>query len=80
MKKSNLLIGMGVLNLLHGLFHVLHFLQSVLLATHKYHSDESFLDSPILSFVWVLLGGFSLYIGIKDFKHHKKCNNESTKH
>lgn len=75
--KNTILIGMGLLNVLHGIFHVLHFGQSLLLATHKYHSDESFLDSPILSLVWVLLGGFSLYIGIKDFRHHRKCSTKN---
>jgi hypothetical protein len=35
---------------------------------------DAVLHSPILSIVWAVIGLITLYIGIKDFMHHKKCN------
>ena len=82
MKKSIGLIGIGVLNLLHASSHIIQFIQSALLVTTSVahdHENESLLEdllhNPILNIIWALVGVFTLYIGIKDFRHHNKCNH-----
>ena len=82
MKKSAILIGIGVMNLLHASSHIIQFIQSALLVTSSVtheHSDEGWfetiLHNPILNIIWALIGIFTLYIGIKDFKHHNKCKH-----
>ena len=80
MKKSFALIGIGVFNLLHASSHLLQFIQSLLMVSttvvHN-HKDESWIEkiihNPILNILWVIIGVFTLYIGIKDFKHHNNC-------
>ena len=78
MKRSTILIGLGSLNLIHGILHILQFIQSVLLVSSSLNKDNTGLDavlhSPILSIVWAVIGLITLYIGIKDFRHHKKCH------
>jgi hypothetical protein len=78
MKKSTILIGLGSLNLIHGILHILQFVQSILLVSSSLEKDNNGLDfvlhSPILSIVWVVIGLITLYIGIKDFRHHNKCH------
>jgi len=78
MKKSTILIGLGSLNLIHGILHILQFVQSILLVSSSLEKDNNGLDfvlhSPILSIVWVVIGFITLYIGIKDFRHHNKCH------
>jgi len=84
MKKSLILISVGVLNFLHGMFHIIQFIQSMLLvaySTEHVHNDhESWIDkimhSPIFAIVWAVIGILTLIIGIKDYRHHKKCNHE----
>lgn len=75
--KSIFLISMGVLNLLHGLTHVVQFVQSIFLIGYSFQNEHSdgVLHSPILSFVWAIFGIVSLVIGIKDYKHHKGCRH-----
>ena len=78
MKKSILLILLGSLNLIHGIFHVLQFLQSIFLVAysmdgHNHSWIEEIIHSPIMSFIWAIIGIFSLIIGIRDYRHHKKC-------
>ena len=81
-KKPLLLIGLGSVNLIHGLLHLLQFIQSILLVSASVQSKESesifstILHSPIFSLVWAVIGLVTLYIGIKDFKHHKDCHDE----
>jgi hypothetical protein len=79
MKKSTILIGLGSLNLIHGILHILQFVQSILLVSSSLERDNNGLDfvlhSPILSIAWVVIGFITLYIGIKDFRHHNKCHN-----
>lgn len=83
MKKSILLISIGILNMLHAAMHLIQFLQSILLVTYSVHEEghdswiSEFLHNPILTAIWALIGLFTLYIGIKDFIHHKKCKNET---
>jgi hypothetical protein len=81
--KYIFLISVGVLNLLHGLFHVIQFIQSafiVVYATQSHHQhNESFIDSimhsPIFALIMGVVGILTLVIGIKDYRHHKKCNH-----
>lgn len=84
-KKSIVLIGLGVINVLHAGLHILQFIQSVLLVRSasiikEEHINESFIDSmlhtPYFAILWAIVGIFTLWIGIKDFIHHKKCNQE----
>lgn len=83
-KKSIVLISFGFLNLLHGIFHIIQFIQSMLLiaysTTHQHkHTDnwiESFLHNPVWAFIWAIVGIVTAIIGIRDYKHHKKCENE----
>jgi hypothetical protein len=79
MKRSTILIGLGSLNLIHGILHILQFIQSVLLVSSSLNEEhhtglDAVLHSPILSIVWAVIGLITLYIGIKDFRHHKKCH------
>lgn len=75
-KKSVLLIGLGSINLLHAGLHLLQFLQSILLVTTNVCQHNIF-TNPIFNLIWVFIGLFTLIIGIKDFKHHKKCNDKN---
>lgn len=83
LKSSIILISVGFMNLLHGLLHILQFLQSVILfkasTEHSHHHNDSFLESllhnPYFALLWGLIGILTLWIGIKDFKHHKKCQD-----
>lgn len=84
-KKSTkyiFLISVGALNLLHGLFHIIQFIQSAFIvayAAQSHHHEESFIDSimhsPIFALVMGVIGILTLVIGIKDYRHHKKCNH-----
>ncbi len=78
-KISIFLIGLGSLNLIHGGLHLFQFLQSVLLLTNSFNENEhleEILHNPILSLIWAIIGLSTLYIGIKDYKHHEKCEDD----
>jgi hypothetical protein len=80
LKKSIALIGLGFVNILHASMHLIQFIQSVLLINHSHHPhDDGVFDTishnPYLSILWVIVGVFTLWVGIKDFIHHKKCNH-----
>jgi len=80
--KSLFLISVGILNLLHGLTHIVQFIQSLFLITYSIekHEHQSLIDkimhSPILALIWAIIGIISLIIGIRDYRHHKNCNHE----
>ena len=81
MKKHFILISVGVLNVLHGSFHIVQFIQSmffVAYATHSHDHEESFIEqvmhNPIFALLMGIIGILTLMIGIKDYRHHKKCN------
>lgn len=81
MKRPWILIGLGSLNLVHGALHLLQFIQSLLLVSSSFDGErhwglDAFLHSPFLSVVWALVGLFTLYIGIKDFRHHRRCQKD----
>lgn len=87
MKKHILLISVGLMNVLHGSFHIVQFIQSmffVAYATHEHHHDEGLIEkimhNPIFALVMGIIGIITLVIGIKDYRHHKKCETEDKHH
>ncbi len=73
--KSIFFISVGSLNLIHGLVHLFQFIQSAFLISHSFdRENHGLLDSPFLSIIWAIIGIASLVIGIKDYRHHKKCH------
>jgi len=79
-KKPFVLIGLGLVNILHGGLHLIQFLQSILLVNESVTHHDSGLDrilhNPIFALVWGLVGLMTLYIGIKDYIHHRKCKHK----
>lgn len=73
MKKTFLLISVGVLNTLHGVLHLIQFIQSILL--FGIGNVHELLENPFFSLLMGVIGILSLVIGIKDFIHHRKCKN-----
>lgn len=71
--KSLILIGVGVANIIHAILHFVQFLQSVLWISTQNETIDEILHTPVFSVIWALIGILSLWIGIKDFNHHKKC-------
>jgi len=79
MKKTFLLISMGVLNLLHGLTHLIQFIQSIFLINYSIHEESpinEILHNPLIALTWAVIGLVSLIIGIKDYLHHKNCGHK----
>jgi ABC-type long-subunit fatty acid transport system fused permease/ATPase subunit len=77
MKNYIALISIGVVNVLHALMHVVQFLQSVFLMNQSMNQHgfiDDLLHNPIFSVIWGLVGLLTLWIGIKDYKHHKDKN------
>lgn len=82
-KGSIAFIAIGVLNILHASLHLIQFIQSIVLisasASYIHHEDEGFLEgmlhNPYLNILWAAIGVFTLYLGVRDFKHHKKCSH-----
>ena len=80
LNKSFILIGIGVVNILHASMHIVQFFQSLILISASTHNEEDgffneLLHNPILNIVWAIIGIFTLYLGIKDFRHHRKCKH-----
>lgn len=73
MKKTFLLISVGVLNTLHGVLHLIQFIQSILL--FGIGNAHELLENPFFSLLMGVIGILSLVIGVKDFIHHRKCKN-----
>lgn len=88
MKKHILLISIGLMNVLHGSFHIVQFIQSmffVAYATHDHHHHdegiiEKIMHNPIFALLMGIIGIVTLVIGIKDYRHHKKCQAEEEHH
>jgi hypothetical protein len=72
MKKILLIIAIGALNTMHGLLHIIQFIQSVFLATDSEQLDIV-MEHPAFTAAMSIVGISSLVIGIKDFMHHRKC-------
>ena len=82
MKKSIVLISAGLLNLLHASFHIIQFVQSILIVAYsseKHEHHDGWIDfvfhSPYFTVLWGVVGILTLTIGIKDYLHHKRCKN-----
>ena len=72
--KSVIFIGLGLANVIHAILHFIQFIQSILWISSSHNEKiEEILHSPIFSLIWLVVGIISLWIGIKDFRHHKKC-------
>ena len=83
MKKSILLISVGILNVLHGSFHIIQFIQSMLFVVYSTSVDkdehgfvEQVMHNPIFALIMGFVGILTLIIGIKDYRHHTKCDNQ----
>ena len=78
MKKVSTLLVLGLLNVIHGLSHLLQLVQSLFLASYSFDKPKepnwitNIIESPCMGFVWLLIGALTMYLGIRDFKHHKK--------
>ncbi len=83
MTKALLFISVGVLNTIHGTFHILQFIQSMMLVAYstEHHEEHSGLEAvmhhPIFSLVMGLIGILTLVIGIKDYMHHRRCKTHT---
>ncbi len=90
MKKYVVLILVGTLNLLHASMHLLQFIQSMILIYNNPvtfgknkmdHMDQnvstidSILHNPYINILWIFVAIFTLYLGVKDFLHHRKCKH-----
>ncbi len=78
--RSTVLIGSGILNLLHAGTHIIQFVQSLFLISYSEggHHSHDWLQNPWMSLVWALVGLSTLILGIKDYRHHKKCKRIDT--
>lgn len=82
MKKILLIISIGLLNTIHGIFHIIQFIQSMILMSYSTSSHneensiiEKIMHNPIFALIMGIIGITTLFIGIKDYIHHKKCNH-----
>lgn len=75
--RGKFLIGAGILNMVHGGTHIIQFVQSMFLIgySHGGCDADSWLHNPWVSLLWGIIGIVTLIIGIKDFKHHEKCDH-----
>jgi hypothetical protein len=73
--RSTALIGSGLLNVIHAGTHIVQFVQSLFLISYSEGGghNHDWLHNPWMSLVWGLVGISTLILGIKDYKHHKKC-------
>lgn len=81
MKAFKIIIVIGLLNVIHGAIHIFQFIQSVLLTYYSFNHNGSgwiskIMENPWMGLVWGFLGMLTIYIGYKDYKHHKKENYE----
>lgn len=79
--KYFLYIGVGFLNVIHASLHLIQFVQSIVLLGYSTENSyvEELLHNKFVSFIIGILGLATLIIGIKDFMHHRKENNELLK-
>lgn len=72
--KYFIFLGLGVINIVHALLHFFQFIQSLLWVSSSHNEKlDTILHSPIFSVVWLIIGIISLWVGVRDFHHHKKC-------
>lgn len=75
MKKIIAIILLGLVNGLHGLLHLVQFIQSLFLASGSNITIHTLMENPIFSILMGIIGITTLVIGIKDWIHHRKCNH-----
>ena len=73
-------IFIGLLNTIHGILHIIQFIQSMILFNYstsgEHHSFfEELIHNPIFSLIMGIVGIVTLVMGIRDYIHHKKCKN-----
>jgi hypothetical protein len=68
--RGKTLVIMGLFNLLHGLTHIMQFIQSMLMVANIEWIDQ-IMESPVMSIIWVIFGIISIYLGWQDYKFHK---------
>lgn len=76
--KGFILIGVGLVNLLHAILHILQFVQSFLIVKESLKSEEHqgisyILHSPVFIVIWTIVGIVTLWMGVRDFIHHRNC-------
>ena len=76
MKKYSTLIFLGIINILHASAHILQAIQSFFLfsyaTNHKENWVHKLMENPYMAILWAVLGIGTLYLGIRDYRHHKK--------
>jgi hypothetical protein len=75
MKKIIAFILLGLLNTLHGLLHIIQFIQSAFLASGSNDHIHTIMENPIFSISMGIIGIITLIIGIRDWIHHRKCKH-----
>ena len=79
MRKHKTLLILGAINVLHALTHILQVVQSFFLISHSLNHKSSWvekiMESPYMAILWLFLGIITIYLGIKDYKHHKQHKN-----
>jgi hypothetical protein len=76
MKSFKFVIAFGFFNLLHGGIHILQSVQSFLLTYFSLSGKniewiDRVMESPWMGLFWGLLGIATIWIGYRDYKHHK---------
>lgn len=75
MKKYRTLIFLGAINILHASLHLFQALQSFFLfsyaTNHKENWVHKLMENPYMAIVWGVLGVLTLYLGWRDYQHHK---------
>jgi hypothetical protein len=74
---SKTLIFIGSVNIIHGLIHLIQFLQSALLFSYSLNGNQEnwiheLMENPYMGLVWAILGIVTVVIGYRDYKHHTK--------
>jgi hypothetical protein len=76
MLRSITILTVGFLNIVHAGFHILQFVQSMFMFSYSLSGEDNWahrlIENPYMSIVWGTIGLLTIYIGWKDFKHHKK--------
>lgn len=75
MKQYRMLF-LGIINVIHAMSHVFQVIQSFFLTSYSLNHEENWvhrlMESPWMSIVWITLAIVTIYLGIRDFKHHKQ--------
>jgi hypothetical protein len=76
MKGYHVTLFVGAFNFTHGAFHIIQFLQSVLLGYYSLSHQENstlskIMESPWMALIFGIIGIVTLWQGWKDYKHHK---------